>query len=209
MRTGVMRPLRGSIQATPDASGGIPPFAIALVHPIEDPENLARKISGKRRTIARFAALSTSSQHDATRNAGEGTDASTSATFRLVDRDALPRSVTRFQISTRISTSAPSSRIATSTTPGATDVRVGISKTPVRPFSRASRSTSSCAARCPASVGSGEAARFRENEIANGREIAMPSRLQVDSVADAPKPRSSSEIRVVPNPTRRPSWCCV
>jgi hypothetical protein len=64
-RSSVIVPLRASIHAMPAALGGSDPSTRARTQLSDEPGNRARTISGKRRTIARFAALSTSSQHDA------------------------------------------------------------------------------------------------------------------------------------------------
>ena len=200
-----MRPVRGSTHATPGSLGGASPPMSARTQRPDEPGNRARKISGKRRTIARFAALSTSSQHEATLKLADGFETSTAATLRLVDRAPAPRSINRFQISIKIRTSWRSSRMATSMTPGAAEAPLGNSKNTRRPERAARPRTISCAARCPASAGSGAIERSREKATASGRPIAMPSRIQFLSVADVPRPRSSSPTRDRRNPTCSPS----
>jgi len=137
---------RGSIQTMPGSSGGAVPSSRAPAQPRDDPGNRDRMISGKRRTIARFAALSTMSQHDAARNRGDRI-ASTSVTFLLVDLDAAPRSIKRFQISANSTTRCWSSRMQMSTTPADGADLVGSSNNPGRPISRDRRRRSSWAAR--------------------------------------------------------------
>ena len=60
----MIRPVRGSTHATPGAAGGAEPVTMASTQPAEEPPNRLRRTAGNRRTIARFAAVSTRSQQD-------------------------------------------------------------------------------------------------------------------------------------------------
>ena len=162
-------------------------------------------------TSARFAALSTSTQHHATRYGRPCPMAiasrSASATLRSVERAPPPTSSKRFQISRIDSSRATSSRSARSAERSGSAGRVASSKRAVRVVRAQIRSRASCASRCPASLGCG--LRSRAKAIPSGRPRTMPSRTHTMSGVPVAKPRSISLIRDCSSPTRWPSSRCV
>jgi hypothetical protein len=137
---------------------------------------------------------------------------SRSAAFRSDPRDVAPRSPARLMTSMNRRTRCLSSRSTTSPTCGERLVDVGSSTLARRPCSRPRRSTSSCAARWPASSGPLPVPSMsvsRENATARGRPSAIPTLTHSSNGAAPPVPRSSSAYRAREQPTRAAIWDCV